>query len=457
MLDDPIASVGVSPSRRFRSLISRILHPGSFIRNVTVLSGGTALGQGMAFLALPLLSRLYPPADFGVLAVYTSIVVIASAFSSLQYEQAVVLPKEDEDATNLLLLSMGIVGVISLIAMLVVAFFGPSIATLARSPGIAPWLWLLPLSLLTIGLFRVFEYWFVRKKAFKRLAVIRLVQTLVTIGSQLAASAFLAAGVSGLIGGYVLGQMVAVMMQGWFIWQEDRLDIKTSASIDRIKSQAAVYKKFPLFSSWMFSINRLQTSMPVLFFSMFFGPAIAGSYAMTTRILLAPSSLIGAAISRVFFQTVAEEKARIGEVNHLVERVFGWLCVMGILYLLGMLFISFFFELLLGQQWSSVDEYARIMAPSFAVISVVSTISLLLGALNKQELEALWQITALVCTALFLGVGLSFRSPYVSLCLLTVSNLIVYSFYAYLLFRAAGADFRRSLFVWRNKQNTMGS
>ena len=197
--------------------------------------------------------------------------------------------------------------------------------------------------------------------------------------------------------------------------------------------------------------------MPVLFFSMFFGPAIAGSYAMTTRILLAPSSLIGAAISRVFFQTVAEEKARIGEVNHLVERVFGWLCVMGILYLLGMLFISFFFELLLGQQWSSVDEYARIMAPSFAVISVVSTISLLLGALNKQELEALWQITALVCTALFLGVGLSFRSPYVSLCLLTVSNLIVYSFYAYLLFRAAGADFRRSLFVWRNKQNTMGS
>jgi lipopolysaccharide exporter len=449
--DHTTVSVKPSAANKFHILTLRILQRSSFVRNVTVLGGGTALSQVVVALTLPILTRLYLPEDFGVLAVYTSIITIVTAFISLQYEQAIVLPKEPEDAASLLLLAMGIVGSISSIAFIIIALFGPAVVILLDDPEVTPWLWLIPISLLTTGLDQVFTFWLIRKKAFSRLAAIRLTQTFVTVGSQLGATILLNLGAGGLISGLVLGEMAAVIVQGWYIWQEDRSIIQKGVDWGRMKSQANEYKKYPLFSSWMFSLDRLQTSMPILFLSTFYGSAIAGSYSMAMRILYIPSNLIGRAVSRVFFQTVAEEKAQTGKVSHLVERAFGWLCLIGVFYLVGMLFGSFFFKLVLGPKWDLVGGYARILAPSFALMFAVSTISFLLGALNKQELEALWQITALVVTAIFLGTSLLFQSSHITLYMLTINNLIVYSFYAFLIFRAAEASFRRSLFFWRIK------
>lgn len=53
---------------RLKALLPR----SSFARNVAVLAGGTAVGQAIVVLASPILTRLYTPEDFGVLAVYTS-------------------------------------------------------------------------------------------------------------------------------------------------------------------------------------------------------------------------------------------------------------------------------------------------------------------------------------------------------------------------------------------------
>jgi len=53
--------------------VRRFLPESAFAKNVSVLVGGTALGQVIAVLASPLLTRLYAADDFGVLAVYSSI------------------------------------------------------------------------------------------------------------------------------------------------------------------------------------------------------------------------------------------------------------------------------------------------------------------------------------------------------------------------------------------------
>jgi len=53
--------------------VKRFLPESAFAKNVSVLVGGTALGQAMTVLASPLLTRLYAAEDFGVLAVYSSI------------------------------------------------------------------------------------------------------------------------------------------------------------------------------------------------------------------------------------------------------------------------------------------------------------------------------------------------------------------------------------------------
>lgn len=63
-----------------------------FIRLIGILVGGTAFAQALMVLVLPLLTRLYTPEDFNVLAVYASILSIISVAACLRLEITVPLP-----------------------------------------------------------------------------------------------------------------------------------------------------------------------------------------------------------------------------------------------------------------------------------------------------------------------------------------------------------------------------
>ena len=71
----------------------RILPKGKFARSVAVMTAGTALGQGLVLASAPLLTRLYTPGDFGVLAVYGSIVSLVAVVGALRYELAIALSR----------------------------------------------------------------------------------------------------------------------------------------------------------------------------------------------------------------------------------------------------------------------------------------------------------------------------------------------------------------------------
>ena len=90
------------------SRIKRLLTLPSFVRNAALLASSTVLGQGLVILVQPLLTRIYRPEDFGLLALYASILSLAAVVVNLRYEQTIQLPKEESEARNLLFLSLGI-------------------------------------------------------------------------------------------------------------------------------------------------------------------------------------------------------------------------------------------------------------------------------------------------------------------------------------------------------------
>ena len=59
---------------------------GPFARKVMSLSALTALGQASFVIALPVLSRLYTPSDFGLFTIYLSIVNIGGPIVGLKFE-----------------------------------------------------------------------------------------------------------------------------------------------------------------------------------------------------------------------------------------------------------------------------------------------------------------------------------------------------------------------------------
>ena len=173
--------------QRIKATIQQVLPNNPFVRGVTVLVGGTAGAQLLTVLAAPLLTRLYSPEDFGMLAVYASLLALISIISSLRYELAIPLPEDDAEAANIAVLSLILVGLSTLLAGFMMLLASQPLANVLGLPGLARYLWLLPIGVLFGGTYTIFNYWSVRTKRFTTIASTKLRQAVAMIALQLTA------------------------------------------------------------------------------------------------------------------------------------------------------------------------------------------------------------------------------------------------------------------------------
>ena len=189
-----------------------------FVRSVSVLVGGTAFAQALMVLVLPLLTRLYTPEDFSVLAVYSSILGIVSVAACLRLEIAIPLPQRDEDAANLLALALCSSAGVAGLSALIVVLFPVQIVALVAQPKLLPYLWLLPLGILLSSSCAALQFWTTRKKRFSVIAKTHLTQAIGGAGTQAGLGW---ASIAPL--GLLLGQMIS---SGAGIFQLDVMHLK---------------------------------------------------------------------------------------------------------------------------------------------------------------------------------------------------------------------------------------
>jgi lipopolysaccharide exporter len=103
----------------------------SFATDILKLVTGTTFAQVVTILASPLLTRLYGLEAFGFLALFTSITSIIGVIACMRYELAIMLPKTDEEAANLLGLCLLCVAVVSGLTGLALVLWG-------RCPPLSP-------------------------------------------------------------------------------------------------------------------------------------------------------------------------------------------------------------------------------------------------------------------------------------------------------------------------------
>jgi len=99
-----------------------------FARNVVTLITGTAVAQAIPVAISPILTRLYSPEDFGVLALFIAITSIISVFATLRFEIAIPQAKHSRDAAAVTALSLLLCTSISLFLLIIVSLLGHEIA-----------------------------------------------------------------------------------------------------------------------------------------------------------------------------------------------------------------------------------------------------------------------------------------------------------------------------------------
>lgn len=406
------------PVSKLKKRIGSMLPKNAFSRGVSVLVGGTIGAQALMILASPLLTRLYTPEDFGLLAVYTSILSLFTVIASLRYELAIPLPEKDSEAAHVAILSLLIVGLITAISALLILLGGDYLAQLINAPDMANYLWLIPAGVFAIGCYQVFNYWAIRTKNFGNIAKTKISQSLATLAVQLSGFKL---GVLALMLGQTGGQAVGVMtlarpalkssnFKGWH-WHD-------------LKAVAKRYKNFPIFSTWGSFLNTASMQLPPLLFAIFFSTGVAGLYALAHRVLAMPMSLVGSAVGNVFLANAAQAY-REDRLAPLFESVYSKL-VSTIMPVMLVLIIDApnLFSFAFGENWREAGELARWMAPWLAVVFIASPLSVLYEVLEKQILGMYFQGIILIVRVLAIGIGFHYNSMILAVILFSLFSML---------------------------------
>ncbi|WP_414730302.1 oligosaccharide flippase family protein [Zhongshania aliphaticivorans] len=384
---------------KLKQVVEHILPKGQFARGIGVLVGGTAGSQLILVVASPLLTRLYSPEDFGVLAVYGGLLSLICVVASLRYELAIPLPESDNEAANIVGLCLIIITAVALASVVIIIFFGREIAQSLGIQILESALWLLPAGVFLAGIYAVFSYWSIRSKQFGTIASTQLKQSLVTVAIQLGVFKL---GAIALLFAQVAGQAAGVT---GLARPALRLPEFKDISWAGIKAAATRYREFPVYSTWEGLSNTAGLQLPPLLFAALFSPTIAGFYMLANRVLNLPMSLIGRAIGQVFFSSAAESY-RAGRLGPLVSSLHSKLAHIGfapvlLLILLGPEIFVFVF----GGDWRQAGEFARWMSPWLYFVFVSSPLSTLFAVVEKQKQGLVFQIILLVSRVLAIGVG----------------------------------------------------
>lgn len=410
----------------------------TFATDIFKLVTGTTIAQVITILASPFITRLYGPEAFGFLALFTSITSIIGVIACMRYEQAILLPKDDNEATNLLGLCFLCVISISVLTIPILYFGGEALLSLLRAPGLAPFLIVIPPFILINGVFLALNFWNSRTRHFGRLSVARVTSSLATTGTQLGAGFVGLATGGSLIGANLIGSSVSTGVLGGQIWRDDRRLLQRSISWKGMLDSLKRYKKFPLIDSGSTLLNSISWQLPAFLLAAFFSPVIVGFYSLSFMLLQIPMNLIGTAIAQVFFQRAAELEHG-GNLAPFVEGVFQTLLAVGVFPMLILTVVGEdLFQVVFGLAWAEAGVYAQILsvwAIFWFISSPLTTIYLVKG---RQEFGLKMNITIFLTRLVALIMGGLLGSPIAALLFYSGSGALVYGYLCYRLLRLCG-------------------
>ena len=218
------------------------LRRSAFVRNVMVVMTGTAAAQAIGFALSPVISRLYTPSDFGVFGSFGAVSGVIAAGVTLEYTQAIMLPKSREDAINLFVVSCVSTLTFAGLCLLCCLLAPAAVHGLMNTSGV--WvLVLLVVATLVNGLNQACQAWCVRVKAFKDTSASQVVRSLSSNGTQVGLG-YLGGGALGLIAASLLGDGLA-SLNLVRVLLPDLKALRDAIRWARMKQLAREYRDFP--------------------------------------------------------------------------------------------------------------------------------------------------------------------------------------------------------------------
>jgi len=416
-------------------------------RGIAFLSGGMFLSFLLSFFSAPITSRLFPPQAFGLAALFASFGTIVGPIAALRYDKAILLPKEGRDASQLFVLSLFWIAIVSVLLFFGVYHWGPAILQRLQASSLIRVLWWFPLSVTLFALALPIQAWLTRRENYRVLAEQR-------VWKQGGLSAFAIGGgaigfQSGmhLAGLRLLGLILGPLRMILFMLRH-RGTLPNGVYLRGIVQQMKRYWKFPAFSVSDSLLEAAGREAPVILLAYFFNPAIVGFYTRAAVLVRIPFLVLGLALEQVFFQQASARHANGQSIRELTERLyrsvirymflpFALLCLLG----------PDLFQFFLGAPWREAGVFVSLLAPFILLRLVVVPLGTLYNVLERQGVGLTFTLTLFVVQIAALIAGGKIGNSRTALLVYSLGGIVVLALLGAWSLRAAEVPLLRSIWL----------
>jgi len=400
------------------------------------------VAQLIGVLAAPLLSRLYTPEEFGVIGSVMAVVGVLSVVSSLKYEMALVVEKDNAKAQALqvlcwriLLVTTALAGLGILSAPLWLSKVSDDVSLLQYLP------WAIPIIFLT-GLFNIYNFRLNRERKYKDLSLALLTRRVSLVVSQVIFG-FCGAQALGLALGNLVGCFLAVVVL--LVSNRALLSFKGTKDVD-LREVAREHYRFPIYSAPQNLLNSLSQNLPIYLLGYFYGMEVVGAYWFAMRLLQMPAVLVGQAVRQVFYKEAADLVDNLPKLRRLYVKT--TLALAGIVVLPVLVIFLWGTELFtfcFGADWELAGEFSRWMFLWVGLLFVNPPSVMLFSVLSLQKYSMIFDVILLLCRLSALVVG--------GILLNAISTVMLYSIVGVVFNIIVILFMYRILRVQKNKSN----
>ena len=425
------------------STLKEKIRKSKFGKNILIIAGGTAFAQVLGIIFSPIITRIYPPEQYGVLTAYTAVLGLLVISASLDYQKAIPIAEDDNKAINILVLSLiSLFSVVVFVASLLY-LWGDFFLSVLDSEVLSSFKYLIPIGVLFAGLYNIVLQWGFRTRNYKVITRTKVSQSvtsnLIKIGLGL-----LNIGPIGLIIGTITGQSAGITSLSVPLLKKRTSFV--SVNLKSLKYVLKRYKKFPLYSAPSNYVYTASNNLPVILLVSLFDSTITGFFGLAKSITYLPISLIGNSISQVFYS----ESANLGkenpkEIKRLAISLMKKIAIIAVIPLLVLLFFGpILFSFVFGKEWYEAGIYARLLSIMVYFHFIATPIGRVLEIFERQREGLALNIVRLVLVAgVFLVSKIMRFSSYITVGLYSISNAVTYIILLILVLRVLDHEIKK--------------
>lgn len=395
------------------AVATAVSRPRPLARRVLGLSGMTAAGQLIFVLALPLLSRLFSPSDFGLFTIYLSIANIGGPIAALKFDSAIYSASSREEARPILALTIFSATAISLV---LTAFASIAAMRGDRLPGAlmnvpTTLVMVMPAGILLASLWSATSAWAVRCGAISTLAIARFLQPAAMTVMQLCA---------GMLGwsatALILAHLASHALYSSFILLRTlRADEARQIFHPRLAHLARDARKNRLFPFYVMPANvasQLVSNAPPVLLGSLYGAMVAGYCGMAYRLVFAPTAIISLSLGHVLTATICGG-ANTRAIKALSRKILlASVIVVAVPILVFGSLAPHFAAFVLGPRWAATGQVIFAFAIFGAVQALAIPFNEITSTYNFQRLRFSVETTTavVVFAAVLCGAALRFEA-----------------------------------------------